>query len=67
MCRRGVSRPDALEEALCYGWIDGQAKKHDDESWLQKFTPRRREVWSKMYVGHATRLIASRRMSRRTP
>jgi uncharacterized protein YdeI (YjbR/CyaY-like superfamily) len=59
----GVSRPDALEEALCYGWIDGHAKRHDDESWLQKFTPRRkRSIWSKINVGHATRLIAARRM-----
>lgn len=53
-----VSRPEALDEALCYGWIDGQLKKHDDVSWLQKFTPRRKKsIWSKINVGHATRLI----------
>jgi uncharacterized protein YdeI (YjbR/CyaY-like superfamily) len=58
-----ISRPDALDEALCYGWIDGQVKKHDDESWLQKFTPRRRKsIWSKINVGHATRLIETGRM-----
>jgi uncharacterized protein YdeI (YjbR/CyaY-like superfamily) len=58
-----ISRPEALDEALCYGWIDGQLKKHDDESWLQKFTPRRtKSIWSKINVGHATRLIESGRM-----
>jgi uncharacterized protein YdeI (YjbR/CyaY-like superfamily) len=58
-----ISRPEALDEALCYGWIDGQAKTHDDESWLQKFTPRRKKsIWSKINVGHATRLIESGRM-----
>ncbi|MFZ0211484.1 MAG: hypothetical protein WAL55_02140, partial [Candidatus Acidiferrales bacterium] len=36
-----VTHDEALDEALCYGWIDGQLQKHDDKSWLQKFTPRR--------------------------
>jgi uncharacterized protein YdeI (YjbR/CyaY-like superfamily) len=59
----GLSRADALDEALCYGWIDGQAKKYDDVSWLQKFTPRRKNsIWSKINVGHAARLIAAGRM-----
>ena len=59
----GISRADALEEALCYGWIDGQAKTHDDVSWLQKFTPRRKKsIWSKINVAHAMRLIAAGRM-----
>ena len=59
----GVSRADALDEALCYGWIDGQVKKHDEVSWLQKFTPRRKKsIWSKINVGHVTRLIAAGRM-----
>jgi uncharacterized protein YdeI (YjbR/CyaY-like superfamily) len=58
-----VSRPEALDEALCYGWIDGQAKKLDDVSWLQKFTPRRKKsIWSKINVGHATRLIEAGKM-----
>src|SRR3954447_18849516 len=39
---------DAVETALCFGWIDGQAKKHDDVSRVQRFTPRRsRSQWSK--------------------
>jgi uncharacterized protein YdeI (YjbR/CyaY-like superfamily) len=59
----GVSRPEALDEALCYGWIDGQVKKLDDVSWLQKFTPRRKKsIWSKINVGHATRLIEAGKM-----
>ena len=36
-----VSHAEALAVALCYGWIDGQLKGHDEESWLRKFTPRR--------------------------
>jgi uncharacterized protein YdeI (YjbR/CyaY-like superfamily) len=43
-----VSHTEALAVALCYGWIDGQLKKHDEESWLRKFTPRRpKSIWSK--------------------
>jgi uncharacterized protein YdeI (YjbR/CyaY-like superfamily) len=42
-----VSYAEALEVALCYGWIDGQKKSHDESSWLQKFTPRgTRSAWS---------------------
>jgi uncharacterized protein YdeI (YjbR/CyaY-like superfamily) len=44
-----VSHPDALEAALCYGWIDGQTNTGDDGWWLQKFSPRgRRSIWSKI-------------------
>lgn len=58
-----LSYADALEEALCYGWIDGQVKKYDAHSYLQKFTPRRkRSVWSKLNVARATRLIDAGRM-----
>jgi uncharacterized protein YdeI (YjbR/CyaY-like superfamily) len=43
-----VTHAEALAAALCYGWIDGQLKKHDEESWLHKFAPRRpKSVWSK--------------------
>ena len=49
--RQSITRQQALEEALCNGWIDGQAKKFDDASWLQKFTPRRkRSMWSKVNI-----------------
>ncbi len=66
--RKGSGRQDltyeqALEEALCYGWIDGQVKPNDSASWLQKFTPRRRKsVWSKRNRDRVTRLISEGRM-----
>jgi uncharacterized protein YdeI (YjbR/CyaY-like superfamily) len=61
--KKCIDRGDALEEALCFGWIDGQAKTLDEESWLQKFTPRRaRSVWSKRNTEIVTKLINSKRM-----
>ena len=60
---RSVTYAEALEEALCFGWIDGQRQKSDEGSYLQKFTPRRpRSGWSKINVGHAERLITNGRM-----
>jgi uncharacterized protein YdeI (YjbR/CyaY-like superfamily) len=54
---------EALDEALCYGWIDGQKKGYDERFWLQKFTPRRRgSGWSKVNTEHVARLIAEGRM-----
>jgi uncharacterized protein YdeI (YjbR/CyaY-like superfamily) len=45
---KSVNHAEALAVALCHGWIDGQLKKHDEESWLHKFTPRRpKSIWSK--------------------
>jgi uncharacterized protein YdeI (YjbR/CyaY-like superfamily) len=53
-----VSYAEALEVALCYGWIDGQKDKHDDDHWLQRFGPRQpRSKWSKVNRGKATALI----------
>ncbi len=58
-----VSYAEALDEALCFGWIDGQKKSHDQDAFLQKFTPRRaRSVWSKRNIEHCERLIAAKRM-----
>jgi len=55
-----VTYAEALEAALCYGWIDGQKKGRDELSWLQKFTPRRpRSIWSKVNRAKAEELIAS--------
>jgi uncharacterized protein YdeI (YjbR/CyaY-like superfamily) len=49
---------EAVEVALCFGWIDGQAKSLDGTYYLQRFTPRRaRSKWSKINVGRATALI----------
>jgi uncharacterized protein YdeI (YjbR/CyaY-like superfamily) len=59
----GVSYPEALEVALCYGWIDGQKGTLDDEYWLQRFTPRRpRGRWSKINTDKAAELIEAGRM-----
>ena len=58
-----VSYAEALDVALCYGWIDAQKKAYDDSFWLQKFTPRRpKSVWSKVNTEKVTQLIASGRM-----
>ncbi len=58
-----VAYDEALDEALCYGWIDGQLEKHDDKSWLRKFTPRRpQSVWSKRNIEHVNRLIQAGKM-----
>ena len=59
----GVSYPEALEVALCYGWIDGQKGTLDDEYWLQRFTPRRPGGrWSKINTDKAADLIEAGRM-----
>jgi uncharacterized protein YdeI (YjbR/CyaY-like superfamily) len=55
-----VSISEALDAALCYGWIDGQRNSLDADSYLQKFTPRRkRSVWSKINRENVARLIRS--------
>jgi uncharacterized protein YdeI (YjbR/CyaY-like superfamily) len=54
----GVSYPDALAAALCYGWIDGQKDRLDDDYWLQRFSPRRPgSRWSKINTEKAAELI----------
>jgi uncharacterized protein YdeI (YjbR/CyaY-like superfamily) len=54
---------DALDEALCVGWIDGQVQRRDEQSFRQRFTPRRpRSPWSTRNVGHVERLRAEGRM-----
>ena len=59
----GVSYPEALEVALCYGWIDGQKGTLDEEYWLQRFTPRRPGGrWSKINTDKAADLIEAGRM-----
>jgi uncharacterized protein YdeI (YjbR/CyaY-like superfamily) len=60
---RTVSYSDALDVALCHGWIDGQKGRHDDDYWLQRFTPRKPGGnWSKINTERAVALIASGRM-----
>ncbi len=54
---------EALDEALCSGWIDGQARSRDEDSSLRRFTPRRaRSIWSLRNVGHVARLTEEGRM-----
>jgi hypothetical protein len=61
---QSVTYAQALDEALCFGWIDGQLKSHDELSWLQKFTPRRRKSqWSKRNTSHVERLIQAGAMT----
>lgn len=58
-----VTYEEALDVALCYGWIDGQKRGFDDKYWLQKFTPRGpKSIWSKINTEKAERLIASGEM-----
>ncbi len=58
-----VTYAEALDEALCFGWIDGQKDKYDTESFLQKFTRRRpKSVWSKRNREHVERLTKEERM-----
>ncbi len=58
-----ISYAEALEGALCYGWIDGQKKAFDEQHWLQKFTPRRvKSIWSQINCDKATALIEAGRI-----
>jgi uncharacterized protein YdeI (YjbR/CyaY-like superfamily) len=60
---KSVTYDEALEGALCYGWIDGQKKAFDADSWIQRFTPRRkRSIWSKINREKALRLIKDGKM-----
>jgi uncharacterized protein YdeI (YjbR/CyaY-like superfamily) len=59
-----VTYAEALDQALCFGWIDGQKLPFDANSWVQKFTPRRAKGrWSKINVGHVDRLIHEGQMT----
>jgi len=59
-----LTADEALEEALCFGWIDGLIKSVDDEKYLKKFTPRRKgSNWSKRNRDIAARLINDRKMT----
>jgi uncharacterized protein YdeI (YjbR/CyaY-like superfamily) len=61
---RGVGYKQALDEALCFGWIDGVRKSIDDETWMIRFTPRKKgSIWSKVNLKRAEELIASGEMA----
>ena len=58
-----INYDQALDVALCYGWIDSQAKALDDKFYLQKFTPRgKRSIWSKVNTEHVARLVKEGKM-----
>ncbi len=60
---RSVTYAEAVDLALCFGWIDGQKRRHDADSFLQKFTPRqKRSPWSKRNRERVERLIAAGEM-----
>lgn len=69
LAKRGTTSPtrlgydEALDEALCHGWIDGQVRRRDEATYRQRFTPRRpRSPWSARNVGIVARLTAQDRM-----
>lgn len=60
---RSITYAEALDEALCYGWIDSQKKALDDQSWIQKFTPRGpRSIWSRINRDKVQALVEQGRM-----
>jgi len=69
LAKKGVTEPtsltydQALDEALCYGWIDGQVRRRDETTYQQRFTSRRpRSSWSSRNVGNVERLLGEGRM-----
>ena len=63
--RTGITYADALDEALCYGWIDGVRRRIDDEAFSIRFSPRKPgSIWSRINVAHVKRLIAAGRMQK---
>jgi uncharacterized protein YdeI (YjbR/CyaY-like superfamily) len=58
-----ITRAEAIDVALCWGWIDGIAKSYDPSSFLQRFTPRRKtSIWSQINCDHVARLTRAGRM-----
>src|SRR5262245_8407478 len=63
--QKAITYAEALDQALCYGWIDGQKQPYDELYWLQKFTPRRaKSGWTKRNTQHVERLVRAGRMAR---
>ncbi len=59
----GMTYTEAVDEALCFGWIDGTVRKVDAERFTHRFTPRKpRSIWSNVNVAHVERLTAAGRM-----
>ena len=61
--KQTVTYAEALNVALCHGWIDGQKQSHDEQYWMQKFVPRQaKSIWSKKNIEHTERLIKEGKM-----
>jgi uncharacterized protein YdeI (YjbR/CyaY-like superfamily) len=61
----GLTKAEAVDAALCHGWIDGQLDKYNEDYWLVRFTPRKaRSKWSQVNKRRATELLAEGRISR---
>lgn len=59
-----VPYDDAVEEALCFGWIDGKVQRLDDERYMQRYTPRRKNsIWSLLNRDRAERMMAEGRIT----
>jgi uncharacterized protein YdeI (YjbR/CyaY-like superfamily) len=62
--KKSITYAEALDQALCHGWIDGRKQPYNEVSWLQKFTPRRAgSGWSKLNTKHVERLIKTGQMA----
>jgi uncharacterized protein YdeI (YjbR/CyaY-like superfamily) len=60
---RGMTYPEAVDEALCWGWIDGVMRRLDDDALVQRFTPRKaKSTWSLVNVAKVKALTAAKRM-----
>jgi uncharacterized protein YdeI (YjbR/CyaY-like superfamily) len=57
--KTGITMPEALDQALCYGWIDTKGRRIDDERWMVRFVPRRpKSNWSERNIARVEELIA---------
>lgn len=62
--KRGITYPQALDEALCFGWIDGVRKRLSDDAWMMRFTPRKaKSYWSTVNIAKAEALKKAGRMA----
>jgi uncharacterized protein YdeI (YjbR/CyaY-like superfamily) len=61
---KSISAKEAIDVALCWGWIDAVRKAHDDKSYLQRYTPRgKKSIWSQVNVANVARLVEEGRMT----
>jgi uncharacterized protein YdeI (YjbR/CyaY-like superfamily) len=60
---KGITNKEAVDEALCYGWIDGLVKGIDEHTWMKRFTPRKpKSIWSKINIKRVEELITLKKM-----